>query len=100
MLVVNAPKIFKPTWKVFKHLMPKKFTKKICFVKDSSALQEYLMEGYERHLPIELNGWGYSRETVEDFIDLQRHEERILHTRKSVSDSEAFAERIFEGWSD
>jgi hypothetical protein len=75
MLIINSPKIFKPTWKVFKHMMPKSFAKKIHFVKDWNALHNYFVGDFDRYLPFELNGWRCASELVEDYIDLQRHAE-------------------------
>lgn len=74
-LVVNAPKWFPKTWKVLKKMVAPSFAKRFIILKQTSELNDYLMDGYENYLPTEMGYWRDSAEILEDYIDLKLHDE-------------------------
>lgn len=73
-LIVNPPKWFGKIFKIMKPMLSKSFSKKTHIIQDDQ-LGEFLMEGYERHLPDEFQmGLVRSEEILEDYVDLKRYE--------------------------
>lgn len=70
-LIVNSPQWFPKVWRcVLKKMLSESFVKRVHILKHPNHLQDYLMEGYEKYLPMEMApGWQNSTEIVEDFID-------------------------------
>lgn len=76
-LLVDAPKIFSQALKLSKTFMTQSLRKKLKIVK-TKDLGDYLMPGYQEHLPNEMAiGWRDGAEVVEDFVDQKRFEESM-----------------------
>ena len=74
-LIVNPPSWFGRIWKVMKSMLSKSFAKKVHMIKEEQ-LGEFLMDGYEQHLPDEfISGWKVTEEITDDYIDLRRYED-------------------------
>ncbi|CAJ1932376.1 unnamed protein product [Cylindrotheca closterium] len=74
-LIVNPPRWFPKVWKMLKKVLSPSFAKRFVILKKQSQLQDYLMDGYEGYLPMEMAGSQDSTEIVEDFVDLKLHVE-------------------------
>lgn len=74
--IVNAPRWFP---KVYRHVLRKamtsSFAKTIHVLKHQTELQDKLMDGYEKFLPVEMGYWCDSAEIVEDFVDMKVYAE-------------------------
>jgi hypothetical protein len=74
--VVNGPRWFPNVYRhLFKKMMTKSFAKKVHILKKPQQLQNHLMDGCEKYLPVEMGYWVDSTEIVDDFIDWKRHTE-------------------------
>ena len=78
--VVNGPRWFPNVYRnLFKKMMTKSFAKKVHILKKPQQLQNHLMDGCEKYLPVEMGYWVDSTEIVEDFVDWKRHTESNHH---------------------
>ncbi|CAJ1932370.1 unnamed protein product [Cylindrotheca closterium] len=77
-LIVNSPRWFPKVWKVLKKMVSPSFAKRFVILKNQHQLQDYLMDGYENYLPVEMGFWRDSTEIVEDFVNMKIHAEPNL----------------------
>ncbi|CAJ1961507.1 unnamed protein product [Cylindrotheca closterium] len=83
-LIVNAPSWFPKLYRhFFKKMLSKSFAKRVHILKHPQQLQDHLMDGCEKYLPVELGYSVDSTEIVEDFVDFKRYTESIHSMRAS-----------------
>ncbi|CAJ1961501.1 unnamed protein product [Cylindrotheca closterium] len=74
--IVNAPNWFPKMYRhLFKKMMAKSFAKKVLILKHPQQLQNHLMDGCEKYLPVEMGYWVDSSEIIDDFVDMKLHSE-------------------------
>lgn len=74
-LILNAPKVFGIVWRVATLFMSAVHRRRIRMIHESQ-LKEYLLEGYEEHLPSELVAGGKPiSEMVTGYVDTKKFEE-------------------------
>mmetsp|Transcript_18088 Transcript_18088/g.44698 ORF Transcript_18088/g.44698 Transcript_18088/m.44698 type:complete len:293 (+) Transcript_18088:190-1068(+) len=75
-LIVNGPDWFPKLYRgLLKKMLNTSFAKRVRILKKQEHLQDYLMDGFEKYLPVEMGYWRDSTEIVEDFIDMKLHSE-------------------------
>jgi len=74
-LIVNPPSWFGQIWDIMKSMLAKDFQKKVHMI-PASDLSKYLSDGYEHHLPNELEGgMASATKIVQDFISFRKDAE-------------------------
>ncbi|CAJ1961505.1 unnamed protein product [Cylindrotheca closterium] len=75
-IILNGPRWFPKVYRhLFKKMLSKENARRVLILKQPQQLQNHLMDGCEKYLPVEMGYWVDSTEIVEDFVDWKRYNE-------------------------